>query len=355
VTHHAPAAAPLIVGVTGASGFIGARLVERLADGRAPRPRPLTRGLDLRDPRAVRAAIDGCRAVAHCAFDFADLDVNLEIADVLGRACAATGARLVQVSTAAVHEPFPDGMLDENSDGGDGPGSDYKQVKRAIEDALLRLIPELGLDLVILRPTIVYGPHGRAWTDSPIRELLTGTVVLPEHGLGLCNAVHVDDVCQAVIAAVTARVPSGERFLVSGARPVAWKAFYGAYQAMLGLDAIALAPADPVAPAVAMATGSAGARGVIRRVATRLLGRRGLSRLNLLLGCARALVLGPRRHVASGPKLALFQARCQVRIDKARHLLGYEPRLDLTEGMRLTEPYVRATYRRLARLRRLRA
>jgi len=47
----------------------------------------------------------------------------------------------------------------------------------------------------------------------------------------------------------------------------------------------------------------------------------------------------------------MFSARCNVRIDKAKRLLAYEPRYDLAAGMRMTSPYIVETYGRLARLR----
>ena len=361
MTHIAPPGAVLpdaAVAVTGATGFIGARLVAMLESSDQPqRTRPLDRRrTDLRDPHSVRAALAGCRAVVHCAFDFADMDVNLAIARVLGRECAAVGARLVHVSTAAVYEPLPDGSLDETSRSR-GPSSDYKEVKLAIEDELLQQSRDGGLDLVILQPTIVYGPFGRAWTDSPIRELLTGAVVLPDDGEGLCNAVYVDDVCRAIIAALTARLAPGERILVSGAQPVPWKDFYGAYQDILHLNVLQLLPRTSVAPGTNAASAAlqmpskSARRAGLKRIATRLIGARALSRVNLIVSCARSMAFGGKRHVATGPKLALFRALCHVRIDKARRLLGYEPEYDLEQGMRLTQSYVLDAYGRLARLR----
>ena len=69
-----------------------------------------------------------------------------------------------------------------------------------------------------------------------------GRVFLPDAGQGLCNAVHVDDLCRAVISACAAPLSSGERLLVSGRAPVTWYAFLGAYQAMLGTDTLYLEP-----------------------------------------------------------------------------------------------------------------
>jgi nucleoside-diphosphate-sugar epimerase len=364
----------MTIAITGANGFIGARVVELLTALEAPpRLRLLSRRplkgrehivVDISDPIRVRAALNGCDALVHCAFDFTDMAANIRIASVLADACVAGGTRLVHVSTAAVHEPFPDGDLDETRMPGSG-GSEYKHVKLEIENNLVARVRNDNLDLVILQPTVVYGPAGRAWTDSPVRELLTGTVVLPDEGHGLCNAVYIDDVCQAVIAALTASLPSGERILVSGPAPVTWRAFYSAYQNMLRLDALRFQPADSHAAtrhSVAENDGDAivsrepgrSAAKRLKAVVSRVLGGQTVTRLNVSVSFLKSLVLGGTVHTAVGSKRALFRSRCHIRIDKAQRLLGFEPRFDLTDGMRETAPYILRSYGRLAWLRSIR-
>ncbi len=325
------------VAVTGASGFIGGRLAHLLEQSGAGVTR-LTRRHRLASPGRATAALSGCEALVHCAFDAYDEAANLRLAEALGLACTAAGIRLVHLSTAAVYEPLPDGRLTEAAPT-DAPGTAYKATKLAVEARLLDQVPA-GLSLVILQPTIVYGPAGGAWTDGPVRELLTGEVMLPDAGQGLCNAVHVDDVCRAAIAACTADLPSGERLLVSGPAAVTWQHFLGAYQAMLGVDALRLEPPGRSISPAAAAAPSSGLKQTLRRLVLNRLGATGRSRLNYAVRRLR----GRQVYYAVGAKRALYEARCTVSTAKATTLLGWTPRLDLAEGMAATSDYVRATY-----------
>jgi nucleoside-diphosphate-sugar epimerase len=352
------------IAITGANGFLGARLAEILLEDHACRDlRMISRRgrqsgghavVDLLDAAAVRRAVQDRDAVVHCAFDFQDLEANLRIASILAEICVEHGVRLVHISTAAVHEPLPDGELDEGHVPPSG-GTMYQQVKLATENELIRYCNDYGLELIILRPTIVYGPFGRAWTDSPIRELLTGTVVLPDEGNGLCNAVFVDDVCHAIIAGLTATSGTGKTILISGAKPVTWNEFYSAYQSMLGVGSLCLSSALSVRPRqVNSEVAAKGRLNAAKGLVIKFLGGGRIVRLRSLADCLLVFIRGPKVHLAAGAKLALFSSHCHVRIDTAKQLLGYEPRFDLRQGMERTASYVRKRYRFVSRISRLR-
>jgi nucleoside-diphosphate-sugar epimerase len=95
-------------------------------------------------------------------------------------------------------------------------GIRYSETQLDVEETLLAAINARGLDATIILPTIVYGPNSKAWTLAPATQLQTGTVLLPEKGQGLCNAVYVDDVCQAMIRSAVTPASRGRRYLISG-------------------------------------------------------------------------------------------------------------------------------------------
>ena len=162
--------------VTGASGFVGARVVERLTSRRVParalvRRRSNRAGTsgpvdwvqgDVTRPETLPAAVAGCDVVFHCAWGGGSLEdsrrVNVEGTRNVVEAAARAGVRrLVHLSTMAVHGDRLPAELTE-----DAPliarGDAYGVSKAEGETLARQLGPELGLEVVVLRPTLVYGP-----------------------------------------------------------------------------------------------------------------------------------------------------------------------------------------------------
>ena len=231
--------------VTGSTGFIGARLCERLAVdyklpyralvrdfGHAPRIARLGAdmvGGDLDDPASLDHALDGCDTVVHLAYSDGAQTRRLI------RVCRARGVqRFVHMSSIAVHgaNPGPECAREETATIGHYPGQEYSNMKVAAERAVQAAIGE-GLRAVILRPTIVYGPYGpfvRAIVDAA-RE--RGALTLLDEGRGICNAVYVDDVCDAIRAAIETERGLGSAFFVTADRAVTWREFNLAFGEMV--------------------------------------------------------------------------------------------------------------------------
>lgn len=241
------------IAVTGANGFIGARTVEYLALATGARVHACVRGFhslgrlaelpqerlsfhraDVLDGDAVRAALAGCDTVVHCAYGSEGDDerrwaVTVEGTRTVARAAAHAGARrFVHLGTAAVHDTAGRAVLDESTPLLDPGDRGYEAAKRAADEA----VAASGLDAVILRPTVVYGPWGKDWTATPLARLARGVAGLPTGaGGGACNAVYVDDVARAVVLACDR--PATGPLLVAGDEAVTWGRFYDAFRALL--------------------------------------------------------------------------------------------------------------------------
>jgi len=97
-----------------------------------------------------------------------------------------------------------------------------------------------------VQPTIVYGPFSKPWTNAPAENLIYGTVILPDRGEGLCNAVYIDDLVDGMMQAATHPGAIGERFIMSGPEPVTWGDFFEAFAAALGTARPEYWPAEKI-------------------------------------------------------------------------------------------------------------
>jgi nucleoside-diphosphate-sugar epimerase len=375
--------------ITGATGFIGGRLVEMLA-AQGVRMRIATSDLshcsrvgrfpvelikaDLVDHAALTRAAEGCNIIFHFGYRFGGTPkeqqrVNLEGTRVLAEALLKNGGRrLVHISSVSAYGAPRDGDLTE-----DTPplptGDAYSNTKQKIERLLLDLHRTHGLPVAIIQPTIVYGPYGSTWTVRLLEQVRSCRIVLPAGGLGLCNAVYVDDVVVASMLAVESAAAVGETFLISGPVPVTWREFYGAYEKMLGKHALLeLDDAQTHIEEVRQRN-----EGLISRQIMVGLSRRPAFRERLLslppqswfLAAGQRLLpnsvqaaialryksLWQSRSDAESVSLpvylpdpgsrALYSARTYVRADKAAKILSFKPAFDLNNGMALTTEWAR--------------
>ncbi len=238
--------------VTGAGGFIGGRLVEVLKQTSAADINILLRNIakaarisryplhyfkgSVDDEGAVKAAMKDCEVVIHCAHDFTNRNVNLVAADLIARQCLENRIKkLIYISSFSVHNGNDAEIIDENSLLNDQ--WDYAVNKIEVEKKLVDYYVKDGLPVVILRPTVVYGPFSSAWTIHTINQMIGGRLVVPYDGRGVCNAVYIDDVVHAIIKALNGPASAhGRSYLVSGSEVVSWKEFYNSHLTYSGTN-----------------------------------------------------------------------------------------------------------------------
>lgn len=382
--------------IIGGTGFIGSRLAETLitehgawvsvisrdfrkAPYIARYPVRLLQG-DVENATALLNAMAGHEIVVDCSFpSHGDAKCRRAAGARIGRnlteaALIAGTARLVHLSSVMAYGTPKDGPLDETA-ACRPSGDPYGDGKLAVEQALLEAHKARALPVVVLQPTIVYGPNA-GWTIHPIQQLRAAPLVLPNNGQGLCNAVYVDDVVGAIVLAMTRPDVEGQRFLISAAEPVTWHAFYRALIDGLGAGELALMDTRGFLDERKRQVRDAapGLRRLVREMRTNAVLRQSLMVLPVLAQVAAAARLllpkdklarikgrvlqqsnGPagsarptddaaRRNAVLFPPAhhtELYAARCRVRIDKARQILGYAPRFDLERGMQLTAAWAK--------------
>lgn len=361
--------------ITGATGFIGGRLAETLLEQgvevrcavrhfghatRLARLQPKFIAADLANPEQMDKAIEGVDYVFHCAHDMRSRAQNMTGLQNIIAACEKHKVRrLVYVSTFSVYEPFPDGIVSEETRDGDRNWL-YVRSKLEMEEMVLKAVREKGLPATIVQPTIVYGPFSKPWTNAPAENLIYGTVILPGSGEGLCNAVYIDDLVDGFILSAVHPAAIGERFIMSGPKPVTWGEFFGSM-------ANALGTAPPVYwPAERIAQNNQGLMRDIKLVAQnpkriiQIIVRWYPARQALQAGLdampepLKGLVMkhyfgsGGRRRgeiiLPDPQQLNLYKAQPYCDNEKAQRLLGYRPRYDFARGMEPTGRYLEWAY-----------
>ena len=212
--------------VTGATGFIGQRLVDRLLEDEADL-RILTRRKsgwpgawvgrvdvrqgDLSDPIALSRHLRGCRAVLHLAGELRDPTrmrvVNVEGTRNLLAACRAAGVRNVTyLSSAGVIGAR--GLATVDEDTVCSPQGEYERSKHNAERLALGWSAREKVPLAVLRPTIVFGE--RSPTAVGLDSMLAWLRAIQARRFvffsrdAVANYVYVGDVAEACRVAVNA-------------------------------------------------------------------------------------------------------------------------------------------------------
>lgn len=224
-----------VVAVTGATGFIGQHLVDRLTSQGA-RVRILTRDVgratarfptsevyegdlaaSIAIPRAFLASAD---TLFHCAGDLRDTAnmVPLHVEGTARLLAAASGrvGRWVQLSSVGAYGRVGPGRVDEST--AIAPAGTYEITKARADELVNRAVARGEIDAAILRPSIVFGD------DMPnrslaqwIRAIDQGRFVYLGPRGAVCNYVHVESVVDAMLLAMPKGTGACATYVVSEA------------------------------------------------------------------------------------------------------------------------------------------
>jgi nucleoside-diphosphate-sugar epimerase len=303
--------------VTGATGFIGGHLAQRLvAEGnpvrclvRATSDTSLLDELgvetvvgDLASAASLAGIADGCEGVMHCGALVSDWATTAEIAaiNVEGTrnllAAASSVRRFVHVSTTDVHR-----------------GRNwYAQTKRAAETEV-RHAP----NAVILRPSTVYGPRSTEVIGEIARAIGAGNMVLIDRGRAIAGLCYVDNLVDAALLALRHHAAPGQDFDITDGLDVTWRRLTDDLAAGLGAGRVRWS----------LPYGLANGIGFALEHGYRLLRRTTGLTTRPLLSRQAVYVLGRDQDFDNA---------------KARALLGWEPRVGYAEGLEATLAWLSA-------------
>ncbi len=338
--------------VTGAGGFIGGRVVEvlheaRFAEVRAGIHRWSTAArigrlpveivqCDMMEPAQVYRALEGVDGVVHCARGAGPVTVT-GTRNLLQGASDAGVRRFVHISTIAVYGDAS-GEVDETVSYG-RTGAEYGESKIDAEEACWDS-SERGLEVAVLRPTIVYGPFSALWTEEFAERLQVKPWPFPPAlCAGTCNLVYVDDLVAAVRLALTRDGAVGQAFNVNGPDRPSWNQYFRALN-----EAMALPPIQTQTPSLsklmawAMKPVRVGARFGLDHFGDQIMG---LYKRSEVAKKAMKTAEGLIRNSPTTGEFDLYSRQVSFPTAKARDLIGYEPAVNMDRGVELSAQWLR--------------
>lgn len=223
--------------VTGAAGFTGGHLARSLAASgdhvRALVRDPACAGSlqgpnlevvtgDLTDRESLRRAIDGVEVVYNIAALYRQAGlpapayraVNAEaVATIVTLAAEAGVRRVVHCSTVGVHGDIEHPPA--NEDAPLAPGDVYQETKVEGERLGREAAARTGMDLVIARPSGIYGPGDRR-LFKVFGKVATGRFVMLGSGRNAYHLTYIDDLCEGFRLCATVPGAAGRTYILAG-------------------------------------------------------------------------------------------------------------------------------------------
>lgn len=236
------------ISITGIGGFIGSRLAElALAKGykvqglesnqeRAYQLQtklkiPIILG-SVTDLKSIQASIDGADVVVNTAaivresgdwnlFRKVNVEAPCNIAKELAK---KRGKKFIHLSSVMVYGfDYVKNISEEGQLKGEN--NPYCTTKIESEAKLLSQKYENKLDLIILRPGDVTGPHSVPWLERILKLNRLGLFYLANGGKGTMNFTYVDNLCHAILLCIE-KTPKSKVFNVTDDNPITWKEYF---------------------------------------------------------------------------------------------------------------------------------
>ena len=266
---------------------------------------------DLDDGDALARLVEGSEAVVHVAAVYRTAghpdsyywDVNVRGTERLLEAAARNGvSRFVHTSTVGVLGHVERPPADETTPL--APSDVYQVTKAAAETLALDFHRQGRLPVTVVRPGAIYGP-GETRLLKLFRSIARRRYAIVGSGAAFYHLVYIDDLIGGFLLALERPEAPGEAFIVAGPRYVSQ---------------------GELASIIARATGGGVWPFRIPAAPLRLAGAL-CEAICVPLGVEPPL---HRRRVDFWTKSRAFS------IEKARRLLGYDPKVDVEEGVART-------------------
>ena len=317
--------------VTGATGFTGGHLARRLVDAgdvvrvlvRDPaRLSPALRDRveavvgDITSSADLARAVAGCEVVYNIAALYREAGLPADaygavnagaVVSIIEAAAAAGCRRVVHCSTVGVHGDIEHPPA--NEDAPLKPGDVYQETKLRGEALGRDAAARSGVELVIARPTGIYGPGDRRLFKM-FGQIARGRFIMFGAGRNFYHVTYIDDLCDGFRLCATTPGAAGRTYILGGGEVTTLDALVAITGEVAGVKRRPLRlPVWPV----------------------------------WLAGAACEMICAPLRIAPPlyRRRVDFFRKSRSFDISRARQELGYAPKVGLREGIRRTLEWYR--------------
>ncbi len=375
------------IGIIGAGGFIGSRLIERLLLEQSADVRAIIRGM-ASYPRLARFDIDiefgdvlnleslvkafaDCSIIFHTAVGGAQTIVK-GIENTIVAASKTGVKRIVYLSSAVVHGYNPSPDTTDDSPLKQSQPFEYSNSKAEAEFIIREMRRKLPIEVVVLRPYIVYGPWATYNTTQIALRLLQRELCLVNGGKAAFNGVYVDNLIDAMLLAAVKPEAANQDFIIQDGFGMSWRDYISGLCTILGisLDGVAGLTMDEATTFVKRMGKKVSPRQTFVRLARSAEFRAFVSSLPAAKQMIRLFrpvmrnmyvaITHSRADTSSGSVglrgsdgetklgniqldeewLALMSCETYLPMGKAKSILGYQPKIDFEEAMRRTGEFL---------------
>lgn len=296
--------------VTGAAGFIGSALIQRLIledhniKGlyHKQKPRQKSNNItyvqgEITDKKSIKGITKDIDIIFHCAGIVNDYSSKNEYYTVhvngtknLIEECKTNGCkRFIYLS----HIPYESNRKKHP----------YQKTKSIAESLLLSEYKKNGFPAIIIRPGNVYGPNASTWVIRPLQAIKKNRIALINKGTGIFLHTYIDNLIDALLLTIEKQDIEGEIFeITDGDNTITWGKYLNDLSKIIGKGSINRSIPKPFA---------------------------------LFLGKIMLLLypLTGIKPMITPSAVEIFSNSQTVSIKKAQKVLNYTPQISYSEGM----------------------
>lgn len=317
---------PRKVLITGANGFIGHAITQRLlamgsqvvgVDLKA-NPALNVHAGNVADAGDWQKRAKGCELVIHTAAvvsNTASAELYRQVSvgsvrHVIDAAIFGDASRVVHLSSIAAYGLDFDQKRTERDCISLLSGHPYCDAKAASEHAVLAAHAAGEMACTIVRPGDVYGPASRPWVLIPLSLIHKNQFLLPMQGRGIFSPVYIDNLLDGTLAAATLPQAAGQIYNITDGQDVECLEFFSQHWRWAGKRGKPMCLPNSIAEHL-----TGGSEWLLRRILR-------------------------QETEISRSSLAMLMRRAGYSIEKAQKQLNYQPQVDLATGLQRTQDWL---------------